>query len=245
LLLNAVRKKIREYKPETEAMPFHYLLLGKERYQVFSFIQSMNTTLGTSIWEQLAVILGRHDGNTAEKQIDLVGEIDTSTESLIQETYSRLRNRTAAPNKDVETETIRGSVRPGRQLHDADSRVDFFLRSGGEENYFDITSAKPNKKEFVSLKLKLLRWDGLRLSQDKNAKIQTRLAIPYNPYHPKPYFRWTAEGLYDISKGEVLVGEQFWNFVAGGDVYDELLAIFKKAGEVLSDELSAKFKMLS
>jgi len=110
-----------------------------------------------------------------------------------------------------------------------------------EENYFDITSAKPNMKEFVALKLKLLRWTALRLSQDKNVKVFTRLAIPYNPYHPEPYERWTLKGLYDLENGEILVGEEFWNFVGSDNIYEELLDIFQKVGEELRDEIDEKF----
>ncbi|HDM43255.1 MAG TPA: TdeIII family type II restriction endonuclease, partial [Firmicutes bacterium] len=97
-------------------------------------------------------------------------------------------------------------------------------------------------KEFVALKLKLMRWTGLRLSQNKNAKVFTRIAIPYNPYHPEPYERWTLKGLFDLSEGEILVGEEFWNFVASDDIYDELLDVFQSAGEELRDDIDRRFK---
>ena len=96
-------------------------------------------------------------------------------------------------------------------------------------------------KEFVALKLKLLRWAALRLSQDKNAKVFTRLAIPYNPYHPEPYERWTLKGLYDLENGEILVGEDFWNFVASDNIYEELLDVFQSVGEELREEIDKKF----
>jgi len=115
------------------------------------------------------------------------------------------------------------------------------MKIGDEENYFDITSAKPNMKEFVALKLKLLRWPGLRLSQDENIKVYTRLAIPYNPYHPEPYERWTLKGLYDLENGEILVGEEFWNSVACDDIYEDLLEVFQEVGETLRDETDKKF----
>jgi len=91
------------------------------------------------------------------------------------------------------------------------------------------------------LKLKLLRWTALRLSQDKNVQVFTRLAIPYNPYHPEPYERWTLKGLYDLENGEVLVGEEFWNFVASDSIYDELLDVFQKVGEELRTAIDRKF----
>ncbi|HDY68884.1 MAG TPA: TdeIII family type II restriction endonuclease [Candidatus Scalindua sp.] len=57
LLVMTIREKLRKYKPETLYMLFCCKLLGKDRYAMFSFVQSMNTTFGVSIWEQIAVIL--------------------------------------------------------------------------------------------------------------------------------------------------------------------------------------------
>jgi predicted nucleotidyltransferase len=241
LLINIVRTKLREYKPETNHMPFHYRLLGRDRYAMFSFIQSMNTTFGISIWEQVAVILAKSAGFYVKRQYNLLGEIDPETEKLIHDIHYELRAGTRHVNKLEEVELIRRNIRKGSPKKDPDSRVDLFVKIGDEENYFDITSVKPNMKEFAALKLKLLRWTGLRLSQDKNAKVFTRLAIPYNPYHPQPYQRWTLKGLYDLDRGEILVGEEFWNFVANDEIYDELLDVFQEAGNELREEIDRKF----
>ncbi len=241
LLVNIVKTKLRKYKPETKHMPFHFRLLGRDRYAMFSFIQSMNTTFGISIWEQVAVILAESAGFQAKRQYDLLGTIDPETEKLIQTIHYDLRAGARQVSKLEEIELIRKSIRKGTPKKDPDSRVDLFVKIDNVENYFDITSAKPNMKEFAALKLKLLRWTALRLSQDKNAKVFTRLAIPYNPYHPQPYERWTLKGLYDLDRGEILVGEEFWNFVAGDDIYDELLDVFQEAGEELRGEIDRKF----
>ncbi|MCK4736225.1 MAG: TdeIII family type II restriction endonuclease, partial [Methanophagales archaeon] len=80
-----------------------------------------------------------------------------------------------------------------------------------------------------------------RLSQNKKAKVFTRLAIPYNPYHPEPYERWTLRGLYDLEKAEILVGDDFWNFVASDKIYEELLDVFQEVGEELRAEIDEKF----
>jgi predicted nucleotidyltransferase len=241
LITNTVREKLRDYRPETIYMPFHHLLLGKDRYAMFSFIQSLNTTFGLSIWEQVAVILAKGAKRYGERQYKLLGEIDNETEKLINELYYKLRKGEIATNKINEIEIIRNKIKRGEAKKDPDSIVDLFVRVNDEENYFDITSAKPNMKEFVALKLKLLRWTALRLSQDKEVKVYTRIAIPYNPYHPEPYERWTLKGLYDLEKGEILVGEEFWNFVAGDNIYEELLSVFQKVGIELRCEIDDKF----
>lgn len=49
-LFQALRNKFENYKPETSSMPFHTRLLGKDRMALYSFIQSLNTNFGTSIF---------------------------------------------------------------------------------------------------------------------------------------------------------------------------------------------------
>jgi predicted nucleotidyltransferase len=194
-----------------------------------------------SIWEQIAVILAKGAGNYAERQYKLLGEIDDETEELIRGIHYKLRKGEIPAATLDEIKRIRKNIKKGEANIDPDSVVDLFVRIQSEENYFDITSAKPNMKEFVALKLKLLRWSALRLSQNKKAKFFTRLAIPYNPYHPEPYERWTLKGLYDLEKGEILVGKEFWNFVASDNIYEELLDVFQEVGEELRDEIDEKF----
>ena len=241
LLATKVREKLRAYKPETVHMPFHHRLFGKDRYAMFSFIQSMNTTFGMSIWEQVAIILAQDTGSSANRQYKLLGEIDRETEEFVRDIHHKLREGNTNPDMIGQAEEIRSRIRKGQARLDPDSTVDLFVKIGQAENYFDITSVKPNMKEFVALKLKLLRWTALRLSQDKNAQVFTRLAIPYNPYHPQPYERWTLKGLYDLENGEVLVGEEFWNFVASDNIYNELLDVFQEVGQELKIEIDEKF----
>jgi type II restriction enzyme len=64
----SLRNKFLTYKPETSNMPFHYRLLGKDRMALFSFIQSLNTTFGTSIFEPVAETLARLRFPVAHKQ---------------------------------------------------------------------------------------------------------------------------------------------------------------------------------
>lgn len=46
LLKTVLRNKFEKYEPETNSMPFHTRLLGKDRLALFSFIHSMNTNFG-------------------------------------------------------------------------------------------------------------------------------------------------------------------------------------------------------
>jgi len=115
LLTTTVREKLKNYQPETMHMPFHHRLLGKDRYAMFSFIQSMNTTFGMSIWEQVAVILAKGSGNSAERQYKLLGEIDKDTEKRISDLHYKLRKGEIATNKNNEIEQIRKIIKKGWQ----------------------------------------------------------------------------------------------------------------------------------
>ena len=66
------------------------------------------------------------------------------------------------------------------------------------------------------------------------------IAIPYNPYHPKPYQRWTIAGMLDLSH-ELKVAEEFWNFLGGDGTYDALLDCFERAGMEMRSEIDEYF----
>jgi len=200
VLRRTVKDKLQNYDPETSQMPFHYRLLGRDRYAIFSFLQSMNTTFGTSIWEQVAEILAKSAGYECYRQFKLMGEIDSSTEKELTNLHNNMRRGETEADKQKEIALIRQNIRKGRPEKHPDSVVDFYVKIGQQENYFDITSVKPNMKEFSAMKLKLLKWTALRLSQEKDAEVMTRLAIPYNPYEPDSYERWTLKGLYDLKR---------------------------------------------
>lgn len=228
-----IKTKLEKYQPETNYMPFHYRLLGKDRYLMFSFIQSLNTTFGMSIFEQVGEIIANKYHKHAARGYLLEGSLDRKMSNKIEEIHSSLREAEREPDKEKEVEEIKQvtSVKPKRK--DPDSTVDLFvLEKNDTEHYFDITSAKPNMKEFVELKRKLLKWTALRLSQDINAKVITQLAIPYNPYEPKDYDRWTLKGLYDLDE-EILVGKEFWDFLGGNNTYENLLTVFASVGKKL------------
>ena len=84
-----------------------------------------------------------------------------------------------------------------------------------------------------------MEWIAIFLAKQPDAEMHSCIAIPYNPYHPKPYERWTMKGMLDLGK-ELKVAEEFWNFL-GGDVYSELLDGFEKAGMELKTEIDKCF----
>lgn len=248
-LMEKIRNKLATYNPETSAMPFHFRLIGRDRMALFSFIHSVNTMLGTSIFEQIGKMIVAPRAKRAIGQYkEFTGFIGSEAILTIEHIMRDLRSATRTPNKEKETREILAIARQGEMGKRMKKRIDLFVEIEETANiveyYFELKTAKPNINEFTEIKRQLLEWVAMRGSENPpEVKVKTIVAIPYNPYEPKPYERWTLQGLFDLQK-EVLVGAEFWNFLGGVGAYEDLLAVFGAAGEELYDEIGSKMKSL-
>jgi hypothetical protein len=242
LLKQQIRRKLTGYSTETNNMPFHTRLLGKDRMALFSFIQSINTTLGTSVFEQVAAIIARPRFRQSINQYkNFNNTISPDAQETIQQIMDDLRAAKSKPDKVKETAQILAVAQNGDIKKVKRPRIDLFLEGNdGTEYYFDLKTAKPNIDEIVGFKRKMLEWVAIRGAVSPNSKIITSLAIPYNPYEPEPYNRWTFQGMFDLPN-EIKVAEEFWNFLGGEQAYEQLLTVFEKVGVELRPEIDKKF----
>ncbi|MCX7797361.1 MAG: TdeIII family type II restriction endonuclease [Melioribacter sp.] len=235
-----LRNKLLRYKPETSEMPFHFRLLGRDRMALFSFIHSLNTTFGTSIFEPVAETLAKLRYPFARRQFIVGNEISEKAQNEIQHIINELTVN-GNPNKGEEIKRIRKVCRQGRINTLRTVKVDLFVRSDDESIYlFDIKTAKPNISNFKDFKRTLLEWIAIYLYNYPNANVNSYIAIPYNPYEPKPYERWTLKGMLDL-KNELKVAEEFWDFLGGEGAYIELLNCFERVGIELREEIDEYF----
>lgn len=93
---------------------------------------------------------------------------------------------------------------------------------------------------FEKYKRTLLEWMGAYLEEDPKLEIYPIIAIPYNPYEPEPYKRWTMRGMINI-QNELKVAKELWDFIGGMGAYEELLDCFERAGIELRDEIEEYF----
>jgi hypothetical protein len=237
---NCLRNKFKNYKPETEYMPFHYRLLGRDRMALFSFLQSLNTTFGISIYEPVAKELAKMKFKEVQTQYELGSIVTESAQKTIQKIMNDL-SVGGNVNKKNETERIRNVARKGKTTNLRSVKVDLFLISKSNKVFmFDLKTVKPNKTDFVSYKRNMLEWLAVYFYKDPKAKVNTLISIPYNPYEPGPYKRWTMKGMLDVKK-EVLVANEFWDFLGGEGSYNDLLDCFEKAGIELRPEIDNYF----
>ena len=230
LVKEKISNKLIAYKSETNYTPFFSAIFDDGIILNASLMQSLYTSFGMSIYEQMAVILAKNSGNQAQRQYKLTGQIDDKTSLLIDRLCE-----SETPDKDKEINLIRRSIQPGKPVSDKEGVVDVFvLYPDGKELYVDITTVKPNLKEFRALRKKMLRWVALRLSIDKNANIDTRIGIPYNPYYPNDYLRWTSN---ELSSKDLLIQNDLWEAFAGYDAFDDIINTFSTVGHELKEEI--------
>lgn len=237
---NSLLKKLKNYKPESYNMPFHYRLLGKDRMALYSFIQSLNTTFGTSIFEPVAVILAQNNFAKIQTQYVVGDSISLYCQEAIQNIINDLTIGNL-PNKTKELKIISKAASRGKIKKLKTVKVDLFVETkDGIQYLFDLKTAKPNISNFKDFKRTLLEWAGIIYTQNPKAKVNTIIAIPYNPYEPKPYQRWTIKGMID-DKQELMVGKEFWDFLGGKGSYEYLLDRFEEVGIKLRPEIDNYF----
>ena len=237
----SLRNKFQNYNPEPAVMPFHTRLLGEDRLALYSFIHSLNTSFGTSIFEPVALALGKTKFDNVNNQATAGKFISKKAEEVIQDIMNNLIAGRTKPNKEEEIERIRKVCQEGEMIEIKPTKVDVYFSNNDNTFYlFDIKTAKPNMGGFKEFKRTLLEWVAVTLSENPTANINTLIAIPYNPYEPKPYSRWTMAGMLDLEK-ELKVAEEFWDFIGGEGAYDDLLDCFERVGIEMREEIDEYF----
>ncbi len=238
----SLRNRFETYNPEPAVMPFHTRLLGKDRLALYAFIHSLNTNFGTTIFEPVAVALASSRFKIAQKQVKSGTKMSTAAQFEIQKIMDELTAANIKPNKTKEIEIIRAVCQKGEMRTVKPTMVDVYLKNDNDEIFlFDIKTAKPNKGGFKEFKRTLLEWTAVVLAENPKTKVNTIIAIPYNPYEPKPYSRWTMAGMLDL-ENELKVAAEFWDFLGGEGAYNDLLGCFERVGIEMRKEIDEYFE---
>ena len=153
ILQIGLRNKLQNYNPEPASMPFHTRLLGADRMALFSFIHSLNTNFGTSIFEPVALALAASNFKNTASQATAGCLISEAAQRVIQDTMDELTASYAKPNKANEIEAIRKVCQQGEMKKVKPTKVDVWLEThNGEIFLVDIKTAKPNKGAFKEFK---------------------------------------------------------------------------------------------
>lgn len=222
-------------------MPFHTRLLGGDRLALYSFIHSLTTSFGTAIFEPVAETIAKSKFKNAKSHATAGEFISEAALIEIQKIMDNLTTAVSSPNKAEEIDAIRKVCQIGTMRKVKLRKVDLCLETHTNELcLFDLKTAKPNAGGFEEFKRTLLSWVAAVLAVNPKIEINTAIAIPYNPYEPQPYNRWTMRGMLDL-KSELKVADEFWDFLGGTGTYQDLLDCFERVGIELRDEIDEYF----
>lgn len=239
---SALRRKMATYNPETTYMPFHTRLLGRDRMHLYSFVQSLNTNFGSAIFEPVAATIAATQFIEVQTQYQLDDEINVGARSEIDSIVGDLTAALYDPDSLAEQVRVSNAMLATSDTAIAkDVKVDLRLVNPDQTiHLIDLKTVKPNRSGIVGYKRQILNWFAKEKTRFPEREVRSAIALPYNPYHPEPYRRWTFRGMMDLQH-DVYIAEEFWNFLAGDDVYDDLLDCFEEVGIELRDEIDHYF----
>jgi Type II restriction endonuclease, TdeIII len=168
----------------------------------------------------------------ARRAFDLKGSLPVLAREFITQRINQLSRGSALPDHRYEREQVLGAF--GDEVP-ASTRVDLHIRTeGGEDHYFEMKSAKPNRGQCIEMKQRLLTALGIR----RNERVFAWWGVPYDPYgrveayaHPYP-LRFFAFA------DEVKMGAAFWNFVGDDPMtYDVLIELYRTVGASYTEAL--------
>jgi len=240
LLSRKIQNKLNKYGRETTSMPFlARLVQDNEKIAAYSFIHSLATTMGMSIYEDVSVIIASDKSQECFRNYGVGGVLSKQQKAVISKIVSELRNGERKANLKIETSEVLRASSSNATYQKSGNIADFYFKRNGKEYYFEIKTSKPNIDVFEKSKTKLLEWIAR-----KRKRVKVFLIFPYNPYHPKPYKRFTEVGMMD-PPNDLLVGNEYWNLIGGRNTFPQLLDTFDEVGKVFKNKLKKKFRNIA
>lgn len=236
---DTIRKKINERSPHLEHKPFADRLLGRDKMASYSITHSLLTTIGMTLYEQIGEVIARNNFEFVQRQFVLEQTVTKEAQEVITQVINGINTGTINADNSSELEKIRQVCQSGNLVDTKLTRVDLLLIN--DDSYFpiDFKTPKPNIAGVESQKRIILNWMASILGEFPRAHVRPIIGFPYNPSFPDEYNHFTLGNTIDTSEnGQLLIGDDLWNFLAGGeDIYEDLLFCFEVAGNNLRYEL--------
>jgi hypothetical protein len=198
--------------------------------------RSLNTALGWG-WDKVVALIAQAtygNGSYGHRVHGQIPAVSSSTIELIVNAYRDIPRR--EPDTIVELEKIRSSVTLSGAKEDVSEKDDaYYVDHDGVEHHIEIKTPKPNYDQMKAAKRRILRIHAVR----HPTSVKAFVGMPYNPNGRYGVYGWPTTRIYLDSSEDLLVGEEFWNYVGNSmDTYSELLDCFYEVGRDRKMELA-------
>lgn len=224
-----------------EERPFHVALLPEEILKGSKFERSFVTSLGQSVWEEIARIIIEKEWGIGKRGQHIEGEIYQSQLKTIQKILNELEHARGGrkPNWKDELKEI-DQAASGEKIK-ISVFVDIYGESKSKKLYCELKSSKPNSDQTKVSKEKLMKIYAMK----KDENYTGIYALPDNPYKTKEDYAWPhPKRWFEMDKEPVAIGKDFWDSIGGKGTYEELIEIFKEAGKVTKPKIRREFLKL-
>jgi len=234
-------------KDNTEQIPLD-IFFPQER-KISSLILGLSTSLGTTLWEELAEAIAKTNGfNVLDpKDLEQPSPIPKELSGIIDEFTSKRDEGMKRDEVFLKDEYIPRIKKLTKEAHDdlvyksitKGDGVDVLIEKDGKEYAFDIKTVQINAGSGVKYNKTILKWYAYRHYQmnsvNENYEFEARIVFPYNPHKDATW--WEKEGgkAKPLTKDDVFVEDEFWGFLSGLDENETWEGI-KEAFTELRDE---------
>lgn len=211
--------------------------------------RSFVTTLGQSVYEDIALTISKNLYGIAEKGFTYLSKIDKRVFKKINDIIEELDDGKRMPDWEKEIKLVNEVKDPEKvDLIDLKITMDLYIPEfkNNEPFYAEIKSPKPNKDQSLQTKQKLLK---VYFSEDWKGD-NVFFALTYNPYISREnYDHPHIKSTFKIPNSpKLLIGQEFWDLIGGKDSYSKIIDLAKKAGKDINildtDNIKTKQKTI-
>lgn len=239
-----LKKCISEYFKNKKVNTKHPLdyIFPKER-RIFSIIHGLQTSIGTQLWEPLALMFARLNNYEILDIKKFNQEVPIPPPDLTNkiDNFLNLKEEQNLSNDDIALE-LRNYIKHQKYKNLKYSKkikkshgVDIWLKKNQIELLIDIKTTQLNAGSGLKLNQNLLYWYVYRLLEELDANINCIIAFPFNPYGTNNDIYWQKEeGKVKplIKNKEALLADDFWDLLSGVSGTTEIIFhVFRKLGK--------------
>jgi len=193
--------------------------------------RGFSTALG-NLHERIALVIASSVHADVHRAYDLTGNLPVLAREFITQRIDQLEAGAAEPDHSYERQQLLNTF--GAEVQ-ATTRIDLYIQTQrGEDHYFEIKSAKPNKGQCIEMKQRILTALGIR----RRPEVFAWWGVPYNPYGTADAYSHPYPARFFDFADEVKLGHEFWDFVGGAaGTYDELLDLYREVGVEYTNRL--------
>ena len=243
LLKNFAQKSLKSYDLEKlkRQYPFHRLFFDEVSLVAFKQERSVVTKMGMHLYPELAKIIALANFKDVEREKLIKGFVNINTANTIDRIVTDLRNNQRSPGHGKEIKEIQAEYHVEGKKVEIQMRADIYIGDYPSGPFFaEIKSPLPNLDVCAETKKKILTFETLLEGQNPRGY----LAFAYNPFETRANYKHGFTNRIMDMGIEILMAEEFWDFIGGSGTFDILLAIIENVGNEIRADKSLKTQAL-